>query len=56
MTIRIDEVVTEVTDEAPARRGDGSEGAGAASPVGDLDRIERELERHRQRLARLWAD
>ncbi|HEU0098575.1 MAG TPA: hypothetical protein VFQ67_07350 [Allosphingosinicella sp.] len=57
MTVRIDEVVTDVAEEPPARRGDGGgEGGGPASAVEDLDRLEYELGRRRHRLARLWAD
>lgn len=57
MTVRIDEVVTDVAEEPSAARGTGgAEGGGPASPVEDLDRLEYELERRRHRLARLWAD
>lgn len=58
MTVRIDELVTDVAEEAPvAQRGTGGgEAGGAASPIEDLDRLEYELERRRHRLARLWAD
>jgi len=56
MTVRIDELVTEVAEAPPAQRGTGGESVGAASPIEDLDRLEFELERRRHRLARLWAD
>lgn len=57
MTVRIDEIVTDMAEEPPANRGAaGPEAGGAASPIEDLDRLEHELERRRQRLARLWAD
>lgn len=57
MTVRIDEIVTEMAEAPPANRGTGgSEAGGAASPVEDLDRLEYELERRRHRVARLWAD
>lgn len=57
MTVRIDELVTDVAVEPAAQRGTGgAEGGGSASAVEDLDRLEHELERRRQRLARLWAD
>ena len=57
MTVRIDEVVTDVAEAPSAQRGTGGgEGGGSASPVEDLDRLEYELERRRHRVARLWAD
>lgn len=57
MTVRIDELVTEMAEEPSVQRGTaGAEAGGAASPVEDLDRLEYELDRRRQRLARLWAD
>jgi hypothetical protein len=57
MTVRIDEIVTDLAEEPSARRGTaGSEPPAAASLVEDFDRLEHELERRRQRLARLWAD
>ncbi|HET9638530.1 MAG TPA: hypothetical protein VFP12_04915 [Allosphingosinicella sp.] len=57
MTVRIDEIVTDVAEEPVAQRGTGGgEGGGSAGPAEDLDRLEYELERRRQRLARLWAD
>ena len=57
MTVRIDELVTDVAEEPPAQRGTGGgEGGGSASPVGDLDCLEYEIKRRWHRLARLWAD
>lgn len=57
MTVRIDEIVTDMAEEPSAdRAAGGSEPVCAASPAEDLDRLERELERRRHRLARLWAD
>ncbi len=57
MTVRIDEIVTDMAEEpSAARAAGGSEAAGAASPVENLDRLEYELERRRHRLARLSAD
>jgi hypothetical protein len=58
MTVRIDEIVTDVAEEPSASRGTGGAegGGGAAGPFDDLDRLEHELERRRHRLARLWAD
>lgn len=57
MTVRIDEIVTEVAEEPSARRGGGGSEAGASTgPAEDLDRLEHEFERRHQRLARLWAD
>lgn len=57
MTVRIDEIVTDMAEEPSADRGAAVSRAGcAASPIDELDRLEHELERRRQRLARLWAD
>ena len=57
MTVRIDELVTDVAEEPPVQRGTaGAEAGGGPGSVEDLDRLEYELERRRQRLARLWAD
>lgn len=57
MTVRIDELVTDMAEEPSAQRGaNGAEAGGGASPAEDLDRLEYELDRRRQRLARLWAD
>ncbi len=57
MTVRIDELVTEMAEEPSAQRGTGGAVAGGgANPIEDLDRLEVELDRRRQRLARLWAD
>lgn len=57
MTVRIDEIVTDMAEEPSARRGvAGAEMGPAAGPVDDLERLEHELERRHQRLARLWAD
>ena len=57
MTVRIDEIVTDVAEAPTAQRGIGGDsGGGSASPAEDLDRLEYELERRRHRLARLWAD
>jgi hypothetical protein len=57
MTVRIDEVVTDMAEEPVVRRGaGGSESDGATGLTDDLDRLEYELERRRHRLVRLWAD
>ena len=56
MTVRIDEIVTEMAEEPSADRGAGGSASCAAAPFEDLDRLEHELDRRRQRLARLWAD
>lgn len=57
MTVRIDEVVTEVGEEPAASRGTGgAEGGGASTAALDLDRLDYELGRRRHRRARLWAD
>lgn len=57
MTVRIDEIVTDMAEEPSARRGvGGAETGRAPSPVEDFDRLEHEFERRHQRLARLWAD
>jgi hypothetical protein len=60
MPVRIDEVVAEVGDEsAPGGTRSGGAGGGAGGAAGgapDMDRLDQELERRRQRAARLWAD
>ena len=57
MTVRIDELVTDVAAEPPVQRGTGGgEGGGSAGACDDLDGLEHALERRRHRLARLWAD
>lgn len=57
MTVRIDEIVTDMAEEPSARRGlAGAETGAETGPMEDLDRLEHELERRNQRLARLWAD
>lgn len=57
MTVRIDEIVTDMAEEPSERRGvAGGETGATAGSIPDLDRLEQEIERRCQRLARLWAD